>query len=183
MERLDLDHEHSVVVPPLGVASSVVPEFSAPSRTANEASSTLGREVEPFESFADHGWVFYQRNFDDCGSEIGEVSDLECEPGVFDAEVDGDANFIGEVAELDKLVLGEWTVLAVGGHEAVVVFAEDVFELRFRYVHPRSNADYDISALDAFFQWGFVTHQLDLLRVLHASPSTLCGNGNADATF
>ena len=159
MERLDLDHEHSVVVPPLGVASSVVAEFSAPSGSADEAASAVRWEVEPFESFADYCGIFDQWNFDDCGSEVGEVSDLECEPGVFDAKMDGDADFIGEVAELDKLVLGEWTVLTVGGYEAVVVFAEDVFELRFRYVHPRSDADDDVSALDAFFQWGFVTHQ------------------------
>ncbi len=45
---------------------------------------------------------------------------------MLDAEMDRDADFISEVAELDKLVLGERAVLTVGGYKAVIVFAEDV---------------------------------------------------------
>ena len=68
-----------------------------------------------------------------------------------DAQVDGDADLIGHIAEIDHLVFRKGAVLAVRHDKPVVVLAEDVLELRLRGIHRSRNADHDIASADAFF--------------------------------
>ena len=50
-------------------------EFGAPSGTAYPASTSLWREVEPFERFPDGCGFLNQGDFDDGGSEVCDVAD------------------------------------------------------------------------------------------------------------
>ena len=84
---------------------------------------------------------------------------------MLDAEVDSDAEFVGHVAVVDELVLGKGAVLAVASDEAVVVFAEDIFDLRLGGVHRHRDANHDVAAADTFFQRGVVAHLIVLLGV------------------
>ena len=112
-----------------------LPELGPPSVAPDEAATTYGREVEPLDRFAYGGGIFHERDLQHRGTQIGEVTEQIYVPRVVDAQVDGYADLIGHVAEIDHLVFRKRTVLAVGHDEAVVVLAEDVFELGLRGGH------------------------------------------------
>jgi hypothetical protein len=78
--------------------------------------------------------------------------------GVLDAEVHRNADLVGDVAVVDQHVLREGAVLAVAGREAIVVFAENVFELRLGGTDRYADSDDGVAAADAFFQRCVVGH-------------------------
>src|SRR5262249_30266612 len=117
LNGLDLKPEDTIVVPPLGIRTAIVPAFDTAPGSAAPAPVANLRVVKIRQGLIHRGLVFDLGDLDTRGTQVEQVADEVRMAGMLDAELHGDIQLLRHGAELDELLFVEGHVLAINRDE------------------------------------------------------------------
>src|SRR4029453_17270383 len=111
LNGLDLEPEDTVIVPPLGIRTAIVPALNtAPGGTSPAPIARLGI-VKIHQGLIHCGLVFDLRDFDSRRTQVEQVADEVRMACMLDAELHRDIQLLRNGTELDELLFVEGRVL------------------------------------------------------------------------